>query len=242
MVKKIKEFWYELLMFVLIVVLGVYAFKKHVDFVRTKKQVPPVVIEKKHDSLEIWKDKDSLSNAMITALETEKARNFLKITNLSEENLKLRKEVEKYQKELRNGGALVNVSNEVKVETTTATRVDTINNYPVYSSKYNLNDWVAGEISASKDSIRHALSVKNEYTVILSKQKTGFLGLGPTYTNAQVVNHNPYSQIRSMRALQVQENKSGKFNFGPYLGVGIDPNFNIKPVFGLGIGYNLINF
>lgn len=240
--KKINLDAYEIAMLALMTGLIGLSVHKCVKGHPQPEKVEVVTVDKRHDSLKVWKDKDSLSNAMITALETEKARNFLKLNVLSNENLRLQKEVEKYQKELKNGGALVNVSNEVKVETTTATKVDTINHYPVYSSNYNLNDWVVGEISANKDSIRHTLSVRNEYTVILSKQKSGFLGLGPTYTNAHVVNHNPYSQVRSMRALHVQENKPKRFGFGPYVGVGVDTNFKIKPIFGVGIGYNLINF
>ena len=238
--KKFNLDTYEIALIAIMVGLaGVSVHKCTRDTTQSK---PVVAVEKRHDSLEIWKDKDSLSNAMITALEAEKAQNFLKLTNLSSENRRLQKEVEKYQKQLKNGGALVNMSNEVVVETITETKVDTVNSNPVYTSNYNMNDWVVGRIVANKDSIYHNLSVKNEYTVILSKQKSGFLGLGPTYTNAQVVNHNPFSQVKSMRAIQVQEDRPKRFNIGPYVGVGVDTNFSIKPIFGFGIGYNLINF
>lgn len=165
-----------------------------------------------NDTIAVWKDKDGLNHAKIEVITTQSVKDFLAIKNLTGENKKLQESVEKYKKQIKNGGSVTNITTETKVKTKTPTVVTTepktdkdgvVTQRPVYTSKFDLDGWVVGTTRATADSTEIDLKVRNEYTVVIGEDKTGFLGLGKAKPFVEVTNLNKYSETTSLKTYNV---------------------------------------
>lgn len=165
------------------------------------------MINSLNDTVKIWKDKDGLSNTSNSVITTQNPDDFTNLKNLSEENKKLQADVKKYKDKIKNGGNVTNFGSNTEASSTTITKVDTVTidntKQLVYSSSFDKEGWVTGDIVARTDSTTVNVKVKNEYTVVIGYDKTGFLGLGKPIPFSQVTSLNPYSSTPTLKTYQV---------------------------------------
>ena len=189
-----------------------------------------------------WKDKDSLSNAKIAILQADNIGAFMQLETSEEEIIRLKSEVKKYKDKLKVGGGVTVITTKGEVKGTFVT--DTIyidkENNPIYRSTYNFDDWVWGEVVASRDSIGVSVKYKEDLTFVLGEEKTGFLGLGKRKPFAEVRLNNPYSQVESMRTFQVIPAPARRFGLGPTLAYGVGSGFTPGVFVGIGVNWNWI--
>lgn len=217
----------------------------NIDYKRTKQKIN--LIKSLQDSLQIYKNKDNNEVAKIGTINSS-TKDFIDLKIKDKEIQELQKLVKEYKNKLKNQGSVTKFSNNTKVETKTITKIeyDTIikNNiqeiYPKYKSNFNLNNWVVGDIIASKDSTNINLGVKNKYAVIIGEESQGWFK--PKKTFVEVINYNPYSSIEKLRTYQVEKPKNKLFSIGPYIGVGINQERKFIPSIGIGLQYNIFKF
>lgn len=217
----------------------------NIDYKRTKQKIN--LIKSLQDSLQIYKNKDNNEVAKIGTINSS-TKDFIDLKIKDKEIQELQKLVKEYKNKLKNQGSVTKFSNNTKVETKTITKIeyDTIikNNiqeiYPKYKSNFNLNNWVVGDIIASKDSTNINLGVKNKYAVIIGEESQGWFK--PKKTFVEVINYNPYSSIEKLRTYQVEKPKNKLFSIGPYIGVGINQERKFIPSVGIGLQYNILKF
>lgn len=188
------------------------------------------LIESMNDTIKVWKDKDGLSHSKISALETQNVNDFLKLKSKDEEIIRLQESVREYKSKIKNGGSVTNITSNTNavikspVETTlppnTVVKPGEKLIYPTYSSKFNLDGWIWGDMTANKDSMTLRPNIKNEYTVVIGEDKTGFLGLGKRKTFVEVKNLNPYTETTSLRTY-INTKPKPKLGLGVYTGYGI---------------------
>ena len=146
---------------------------------------------------------------------------FLKMKGLEEDNKRLQELVSKYKKEVKNASI---VKTETKIVTTTNTEVvhDTVTNYPIYTSNFNLNDWVVGKVVSKNDSTNMGL-FKDRKTMI------------------DIYSLNPYSKVKQIKSFSVEDRqKKSKISIGPFVGFGVTGKGTLQPTIGVGLQYNLI--
>lgn len=217
----------------------------NIDYKRTKQKIN--LIKSLQDSLQIYKNKDNNEVAKIGTINSS-TKDFIDLKIKDKEIQELQKLVKEYKNKLKNQGSVTKFSNNTKVETKTITKIeyDTIikNNiqeiYPKYKSNFNLNNWVVGDIIASKDSTNINLGVKNKYAVIIGEESQGWFK--PKKTFVEVINYNPYSSTEKLRTYQVEKPKNKLFSIGPYIGVGINQERKFIPSVGIGLQYNILKF
>ena len=169
-----------------------------------------------NDSVKVWKDKDGLNHSKTEAIVTKNPDDFINLPNLSEENKKLQEQVKKYKNQIKNGGSVTNFTSDTKATITVPTKVDSvyypkdglISAKPVYKSDFDLGGWVKGSTEARPDSTKIDLSLKNEYTVVIGEDKTGFLGTGKAKPFVEVTNLNPYSVTPTVKTYSVDQKQS----------------------------------
>lgn len=184
------------------------------------------LINSLNDTVKVWKGKDGLSHSSNSVVTTRDPQDFIKLKGQSEEIQKLQAKVKEYEKKIKNGGSVTNFSSETKTVTVTKTKVDTVvidnTKQLVYSSDFNKEDWVVGDVVARPDSTTVNLKVKNEYTVVIGYDKTGFLGLGKQVPFSEITNLNPYSTTPTLKTYQVDVKRRNRAVLPAIaLGIGI---------------------
>lgn len=163
---------------------------------------------------------------------------FLKMKGLEEDNKRLQELVSKYKKEVKNASI---VKTETKIVTTTKTEVvhDTITNYPIYTSNFNLNDWVVGKVVSKNDSTNIDLSVKDELHLVVYDKNMGLFKEKKTMID--IYSLNPYSKVKQIKSFSVEDRqKKSKISIGPFVGFGVTGKGILQPTIGVGVQYNLI--
>ena len=146
--------------------------------------------------------------------------------------------VSKYKKEVKNASI---VKTETKIVTTTKTEVvhDTITNYPIYTSNFNLNDWVVGKVVSKNDSTNIDLSVKDELHLVVYDKNMGLFK--DRKTMIDIYSLNPYSKVKQIKSFSVEDRqKKSKISIGPFVGFGVTGKGTLQPTIGVGLQYNLI--
>ena len=163
---------------------------------------------------------------------------FLKMKGLEEDNKRLQELVSKYKKEVKNASI---VKTETKILTTTNTEVvhDTVTNYPIYTSNFNLNDWVVGKVVSKNDSTNIDLSVKDELHLVVYDKNMGLFK--DRKTMIDIYSLNPYSKVKQIKSFSVEDRqKKSKISIGPFVGFGVTGKGTLQPTIGVGLQYNLI--
>lgn len=200
--------WDKIFFYGFMIVLLLFA----VQTVRTCKKESTIqeqssLINSLNDSVKITKNKDGSSTSKIDAIITKDPDDFIKIENLTGDNKKLQEQVEKYKKQIKNGGSVTNFTTITETEIKENTRVDTVvidsTKSLSYSADFNKGGWVMGSVIARRDSINIALRVKNESTVVIGYDKQGFLGLGKGKPFALLTSLNPYSTTPTIKTYAV---------------------------------------
>lgn len=222
---------------ILVLVLGLvmYFWKGSIDSHRELQGLNEALT----DSLQISRNEKGELVAKISTFETQHTQDFLRFKTTDSLTLELQKEVRSMKKYLKKYGSVTKFSTSTEVDTTVPTEVQQITGeYPTYNSKFNLDNWVFGNISASKDSTAISLRVENDYSVVVGREPTGFLGLGRGKPFSQITNKNPYSTTRTLKSYNVSLPRPKRFGLGPYVGLDILG----RPSGGLSINYDLIQW
>src|SRR5699024_9015381 len=140
-----------------------------------------------NDSLRTWKDKEGNFRAKIAVLETNNSLDFTRLATQDSTIKKLQKSVTDNKNKIKKGGSISIINTEGAVSVTVPTVVDTTDpEFPIYESSFNLGKWVIGEVIASKDSTDVSLKYKDEFNLVIGREKTGFLGLGKSKPYAEI--------------------------------------------------------
>lgn len=240
----------QILFWIVVLFIGITIFLTF-QLRNTKKQleIQRNLVTALNSEAEVWKDKDSILHAKIQIIETESVKEFLAIKSMDNNIKALQAEVKKFQKYLKNGGSVTQVSSTTSVDTTLTSVVipkdtikvkDTIKIFPEYRRKFNLQNYVIGSIVANKDTIHLQVRVKNDYSIIIGEENKGPFRRGKPF--AEVVNNNPYSDLLNIKTYQVKSYTRKRFSIGPVVGGGFGDDWKFKPFIGLGFTYNLISF
>lgn len=224
----------------ILLIIGSYLYDNLLNNFQEKENL----IEALNAELVTWKDKDGQNHAKIQVLETQKVKDFLSIKSKDSTVMKLQALVKQYKGKLDEGSSATVVTTETVVSTSSSTEVvftQPIKNstnivYPTYKSSFNLKGWITGTTVANKDSTLLDLKVRNEYSVIVGREKQGLFK--PSKPFVEVTNKNPYTETTSLRTYQVSIKPEKKWAIGPFGGI----NFTGRPIFGVGVTYSLISF
>lgn len=204
-----------------------------------------------NSELVVWKDAEGKSSAKITAMETEKAKDFLRLQSKDVDILQLQSLVRDYKSKLNKGGSISIIKTEANIDTTISTvvTIDTTQTVkegdcpsPTYSSTFNLDNWVTGSTVATKDSTRVKVKFREQLDVIIGRDKTGFLGLGKGTPFAQVNLHNPYNEVTQIKTYSVKEPPTKYWHVGIGVFYGVGNSFEPQVILGAGLMWTPINF
>lgn len=197
------------------------------------------------DTVRIYRDKEGKQIATITAFQTSRKKDFLKIKSNDSVIKRLQNLVSDYGNKLGSGTATTfNTSTHAIARSTTIVtpgdtvlRHDTAFVFPTYSSKFALGKWVTGNTVANRDSIIVSLKTYNEYDVIVAESEGGLFKKPKVY--ADVITHSPYDDINQIRAFKVAVPPQKKLGLGFSLGYGLSASGAVIYI-GVGLNYNLI--
>jgi hypothetical protein len=197
------------------------------------------------DSLKTWRDKEGNYKANITLLENENSQYFTNWNTADSTVIQLQKLVKQYESKIKKGGSatVINTDADINIvapsQTSGFTTVhDTV--YANYKSDFNIEGWVWGTVSASKDSTTIGMRFKEEIDVVIGTEKTGFLGLGKPKPFAEVTLHNPFNKVSTLRAYSNKPLPPKRFGIGPVVAYGVGPGFIPGVFVGVGINWNII--
>lgn len=236
--------WIRIVSIAILVVIIVILYFTNISYQKEAKENANLVISL-NDTLKTWKDKDSLSYAKIQIIETERTKDFLSLQSKDEEIIKLQKTVKQYEKQIKNQGSVTNFTSETKIITKDSLVTDSVcgkcsfyfsNSNPWYSVDASIHPTeTPNQVSLSLD-----LKVKNEYSVIIGEEKQGLFKKPKPFV--EVLNHNPYSETKSLKTYQVSNNvRVKRFGIGPNISVGFNDK-GFSWFIGFGLQYNLIRF
>ena len=208
------------------------------------------LISSLNDTIKIWKDKNGISHSKTEVIKTSSISDFLKQNVKDKETKELQNVVKENKNRLGKQGSVTKFNGIIEFEKEIPTLRDTIYipkdglviKKPVYNSSFDMDGWVTGSVKASEDSTKINLRIKNDYTVIIGEEKTGFLGLGKRKPFVEVTNKNPYSETTSLKTYQVENYKIKRFGVGPNISYSLGANGQLYPTFGIGLQYNVIRF
>lgn len=184
--------------------------------------------EATQDELVSWKNKDGENVARIAVLETRDAEMFTSMHTQDSLIKELQTLVKDYGKQLKKQGSATIIKTETKYDTVyVKLDAEPINIFPGSRIMDSINNkWIHSRFGfrvssvegnyISVDTTYYSLNVKNDYSLVIGKEKTGFLGLGKPKLFAEITNHNPYTETTALRTYQVSQEKTE-------LGVGIGP-------------------
>lgn len=256
---------------IILFLISIFGLHKSSQYYKELKE-KEVLINSLNSTTKTWKDKFNKEHTKNDLIETQSINAFLKIKNLQDENKELQNLVLKNKKYLKNEGKAISISNHTKFDTVlkrNSTRLCKNNeghilsiytktnnfelqnkrNLPNYSRNIKSidsiflihNNWIYNNIYSIQDSIHYILEVKNKYSVIIGEEFQGWFK--PKKSFVEVINENPYTETKSLKAYSVKNNiKKRNFGLGPLIGYGFDENLDSKFFIGIGLQYNLIKF
>lgn len=239
---------------VYLVVVGLLIAALTITFVSLNRQKSKFIDQEElynavTGSIKTWKDKDSLNNAKIQIMQTEKAGDFLKLQNLEGVNLELQNLIKSQDKKIKDlTAALVIESNTIYTDTL---RIfypiggDTI----VFSDSILLdsisNEWIDAMFGFNRGFSYLDVNIKNKYEIVMGFEGGNLFKRGIPY--ATITNLNPHTSTKEMRVYQVRIPKQKRFGLGFQAGFGGVYDIQHKsigygPYIGIGINYNIINW
>lgn len=189
-----------------------------------------------NDTLTVYKNKKGLWEAKSSVVEMSDPLLFTKFKTKDTTLRDLQKLVKENIKNINSATILTTETNVTTKVPTKVTEYVYINDtiYPVYQGLIDKEGWILGSVLARKDSISTDFKVKNEYSVVVKKEK------GVNY--AVVTNHNPYTQTKELKTFNVSVPKPSKIGLGATVGYGMTIDGDFKPFVGVGITYNILRF
>lgn len=232
-----------IVIFILIILCGIGAYTISKANHNLKEQEN--LQEALNAQLETWKDKDSLNHAKIQVLETRNTRDFLALKTNDSLVMELQKTVKDFGKYLKKQGSatIVEASTDFSTSSETEIGIDPTDSlYPTYKSYFNLDGWVIGESFATKDSTTLSMSINNKYSVIIGREGQTLFKPGKPFV--EVINENPYTQVKQMRTYQVSLPEVSRWGIGPVgaYGFSMGKTAQVAPFIGIGVQYSVIRF
>ena len=195
------------------------------------------------DSLHTYKNKDSLNVAYIKVIQTDKAKDFLEIKNLTGSNLKLQNLIKSQGKDIKNLKAALIIATETQY-------VDTIRDYypiggdTIIFSQSTLidsvsNNWIKASWGFNKGKSILKVKTFDEFSLVLKQSKEGQV--------AEITNLNPYSSTKEMKVFNIATPRQKKMGFGYSIGIAghygyFNRQFDVGPYIGIGINGNLFEW
>lgn len=163
-----------------------------------------------NDTLQIYKDKDGKNHTRISQFQTQHTKDFLALKTSNQSVQFLQAQVKKYEKQLGERGSVTTIQTQSVYQTTVPTEVKKTADptSPIYigDSKDKFGKWARITSIATKDSTTYDLQTNSNFTFVLGREKTGFLGLGKGKPFVDATDENPYTKIKDLRSYQVSEN------------------------------------
>lgn len=192
-----------------------------------------------NDTLRKKKNKDGSQTATIALLQASNVNKLLKLKTQDETIKALQEEVKKHRDKLDAGGSVTTFSTATTFsavhQTDSTVLASTGCDSVIYSSNKDTT-WVKYSIEARKDATRLNLKVKNAFTVVIGREKVGFLKYRPI---VDVTSKNPFTDIGTLRAFEVKDTRpQRRISLGAQLGFGVLFKGQISTGFYTGIGLN----
>lgn len=175
------------------------------------------------DSLQVWKDKAGNYKARISTIQSQRTDDFLKLDSLSEEIVELQEAVKKAKEEggLKAAGSSVTIiKTNTDISEKLPSTIDTSYSELAIRSNVDLDGWVVGSVLARRDTTELNIRIKDEFTVRLDYEKSGFLGMGRSKPFTELTSKNPYSRVKTLRSYQVTLPEEPNLIIGPSIGFG----------------------
>lgn len=225
------------------ILLFKYCNKKSTD-----KQITNTV-----NSLNDTLTKKNDTTSSISVITTSSIKEFTELHIKDSIIQDLQKLVNQYKNKLEAGSSVTSTKIETKINTVHKTKIidlghedfvsdslaavnDTIVKflrvYPTYEDSIK-NEWIDYSTIINKDSAIMKLKVNNSYSTIVGVNK------GKPFVD--IINHNPYSTVTSIRSYQVTLPKPKKWGIGGSVGVTYYSN-KAQPYIGVGLNYDFIKF
>lgn len=199
------------------------------------------------DSMKTWRDKEGNLKANITLLENENSQYFTNWNTSDSTVIQLQKLVKQYESKIKKGGSATVINTDANINIVAPSQTsgfitvhDTV--YATYKSDFNIDNWVWGQVSSSKDSTTIGMRFREEIDVVIGTEKTGFLGLGKPKPFAEVTLHNPFNKVSTLRAYSNKPLPAKRFGVGPVAAYGVGPGFIPGVFIGIGVNWNIIKF
>ena len=192
-----------------------------------------------------WKDLYGNSYAKSEVITTSDTKDFLNMATKDSTIIKLKGLVEKYNKEIKNGGSTTVATIEGKFEHSAPTVVvenkkDTTKCDDTYTSKY-FDDWSEYSIIANKDTIKLSYKYTDKLSLVIGeesdKSKNFILRLfAPKVPFALIKSENPNNSIKDFKSYEVKDKTD------PRLSVGLSGGYDVvggSVYLGVGVNYRL---
>lgn len=163
-----------------------------------------------NDTIKIWKDKDGLNHAKISVLQTKSSQDFIDLQSKDKTIQELQAIVKENKKRLGKKGSVTIIKGDTKYDTVYKTKDSiriVLGDKTISDSIHN--DWITSTFGFTSDSTFFTLQVRNDYSIIIGEDPQGLFKKKKPF--AEVVSHNPYSEIDTLRTYQVEDNRP-KFN------------------------------
>lgn len=230
-----------------LILISIILYYKYTQNQQTIKSYEDLNGTLKHD-LEMYKTKEGLNAAKIRSFEVSEVKHFLNLATKDSTILKLQKLVAKNKGVISKQGSVSIINTESHSEATVPTKItnDPLipekEKYPVYESNFNLKGWIWGSSIATRDSTSYKLNYKEELSLVIGREKHGFLGLGKSTPYADVTLYNPYSSVKDMRVYDTKLPPAKRFGIGPNVSYGVGSGFKTQVFVGIGISWDVIQF
>ena len=201
------------------------------------------------DTLKTWKDKDNLNLAKIQIMQTDKAKDFLNIKNLTGTNLELQNLIKSQKGKIKDLNAALILKSETTITDTTRVFYPIGGDTIVFSKSILLdkivNEWINVTFGFKMGNSYFDMNLNNVYEVTMGYEGGNLFKKGIPY--ATVKNLNPYTTTTDMKVYQVQIPKQKRFGIGLQVGYGglydiMNKKLGHGVYVGLGGTYNIINW
>ena len=199
------------------------------------------------DTLKTWKDKDSLNNAKIQVMQTEKTADFLKIQNLTGTNLELQNLIKSQGKRIKDLNTALIVKSETIIRDTTRIYYPIEGDTIIFSQSVLLdsieNEWITALYGFNKGRSVLDFTLVNDYHITIGYEGGNVFKQGTPF--AIIKNLNPYTITNDLRVYQTSMKKQKRIGVSLQAGFGGLYDIKIKtlgygPYIGLGINYNIL--
>lgn len=232
-----KKCHYGLIVSILILIASLYyGNSKRTVILEMEK-----VVLSLSDSLEIYRTADGYNHAVINDLVIAHREAIQQVETND-------KTIQRYKYLIDSLGSAVRTVTIVKTVTkfrdTGSVKIDTvlIEGKPKTRFMAFYSDrWIDASVNFIDTSATWSIDMYNDFELIRTTERSGFLGLGPKEYKITMSTLNPYVNTTELKSLSIVD-KPPRFGIGFIGGVGVGPDLKFRPFVGVGLSYNFISF